>query len=95
MDANKIDDVMRGLGRVLLVAIVPTLLFMIYAAISGLAFQSVSRGWNQPASSTITWVANPLRFILSGLMVYVVVALVMALVYAVAILVRDFVRRKR
>ena len=79
----------------LLLAVVPTILFMVYAAISGLEIHPVSRGWRPPTHAAVTWVATPVRFILNGFMVYVAVAFVMLFLYAIARLVREFVGKKR
>lgn len=94
MSANNADEVFRGLGRVLLYAIVPTILFMVYAAVSGLEIHTVSRGWRPPPSSALTWAKTPVAFIFSGVMVYVSCALVMVFVYAMAKLVQKFLGRK-
>ena len=54
MSANNADEVFRGIGRVARYAIVPTALFMVYAAVSEMEIHTVSRGWSPPASSTLT-----------------------------------------
>lgn len=95
MSANNADEVFRGLRRVLLYAIVPTILFMIYAAVSGMEIHTVSRGWSPPTSSALTWAKTPVAFIFSGAMVYVSCALVMVFVYAMVKLVRKFVARRQ
>lgn len=95
MNSNNHDERLRGAGRVLLVAVVPTILFMVYAAISGLEIHTVSRGWRPATSAALTWAETPVRFVLNGLMVYVAVAFMMLFVYLIARLVWEFVRRKR
>lgn len=95
MSANNADEVFRGIGRILLYAMIPTFLFMVYAAVSGLEIHTVSRGWRPPASSALTWAKTPVAFIFSGVMVYVSCALVMIFVYALAKLVQKFVVRRR
>ena len=95
MSANNADEVFRGIGRVLLFAIVPAVAFMVYAAVSGLEIHTVSRGWRPPASSALTWAKTPVAFVLSGVMVYVSCALVMVFIYAMAKLVQKFARGRR
>lgn len=95
MSANDADEVFRGLRRVLLYAIVPTVLFMVYAAVTGLEIHTVTRGWRPPASSALTWARTPVAFLFSGVMVYVSCALVMVFAYAMAKLVQKFAGRGR
>lgn len=92
MSATNADEVFRGIGRVLLFGIVPTIVFMVYAAVSGLEIDTVSRGWRPPTSSALTWARTPVAFLLSGVMVYISCALVMVFIYAMANLVQKFLR---
>lgn len=95
MPGNKHDERLRGAGRMLLLAIVPAILFMVYAAASGMEITPVSRGWRPQTSSALSWAATPVRFLLSGLMVYMSFALAMLFLYAIVSLVRDFAGRRR
>lgn len=95
MSANNADEVFRGIRRILLYAIVPTVLFMIYAAVSGLEIRTASRGWSPPTSSALTWAKTPVAFLFSGVMVWVSCALVMIFVYAMVKLVQKFRSGKR
>lgn len=93
MSANNADEMFRGIRRILLYAIIPAFLFMVYAAVSGLEIRTVSRGWSPPASSALTWAKTPVAFLFSGMMVWVSCAFVMIFVYAMAKLVQKFRRR--
>lgn len=95
MTSNNHDERLRGAGRTLLVAIVPTILFMVYAAITGLEIHTVSKGWRPSTSAALTWAETPVRFVLNGLMVYVAIAFLMLVAYMIARLTWELVRRKR
>lgn len=95
MNSSNHDERLRGAGRVLLFAVVPTILFMVYAAMSGLEIHTVSKGWRPQTSAALTWAETPVRFVLNGLMVYVAVAFLMLVAYMIARLAWELVRKKR
>jgi hypothetical protein len=95
MSTSNHDERLRGAGRVLMFAVAPTILIMIYAAVSGMEIHTVSKGWRPQTSAALTWAETPVRFVLNGLMLYVAVAFIMLVAYMIARLVWELVRGKR
>lgn len=85
MKSTEASDPMRGVRRVLGWAVIPTVLYMLYAAITGSELPSLSRrpGPHVP----ITWSETPIQFLISGIAVYAAMAFAMLILYGLVQLV--------
>lgn len=93
MKRDVIPDPMRGVRRVLAWALLPTMIYMVYAATTGIELPSLAR---RPGPYVaITWSDTPVQFFISGISVYVSIAFFLLVLYGIFRLVRKSLFDKR